>query len=127
MLNAILCLLRTGCRRHHLPRDRFPPRSTVYKIFRKFQRDGVSETIRSEPHMALPERTAKRPAARLRFSTANRSDRQKSEPQRQSDGFGARKQVMGRKNPRLGRQRRAADAFLTLASMQLALRRLARA
>jgi len=115
MLNAILCLLRTGCRRHHLPRDRFPPRSTVYKIFRKFQRDGVSETIRSEPHMALPERTAKRP------------DRQKSEPQRQSDGFGARKQVMGRKNPRLGRQRRAADAFVTLASMQLALRRLARA
>jgi hypothetical protein len=25
----------------YLPRDGFPPRSTVYNIFRKFQRDGV--------------------------------------------------------------------------------------
>jgi putative transposase len=34
----------------------FPPRSTVYNIFRKFQRDGVWEAIRSELHMALRER-----------------------------------------------------------------------
>jgi hypothetical protein len=27
----------------YLPRDSFPPRSTVYNIFRKFQRDGVWE------------------------------------------------------------------------------------
>jgi putative transposase len=34
-------LLRTGCPWRYLPRDSFPPRSTVYNIFRKFQRDGV--------------------------------------------------------------------------------------
>jgi len=40
-MNAILYLLRTGCRWRYPPRDSFPPRSTVYNIFRKFQRDGV--------------------------------------------------------------------------------------
>ena len=39
-MNAILYLLRTGCPWRYLPRDGFPPRSTVYNIFRKFQRDG---------------------------------------------------------------------------------------
>ena len=40
-MTAILYLLRTGCPWRYLPRDSFPPRSTVYNIFRKFQRDGV--------------------------------------------------------------------------------------
>ena len=44
-MNAILYLLRTGCPGRYLPRDGFPPRSTVYNIFRKFQRDGVWEAI----------------------------------------------------------------------------------
>jgi len=52
-MNAILYLLRTGCPWRYLPRDSFPPRSTVYNIFRKFQRDGVWETIWAELHMAL--------------------------------------------------------------------------
>jgi hypothetical protein len=34
-MNAILYLLRIGCPRRYLPRDSFPPRSTVYNIFRK--------------------------------------------------------------------------------------------
>jgi len=40
-MNAILYLLRTGCPWRYLPRDEFPPRSTVYNIFRRFQREGV--------------------------------------------------------------------------------------
>ena len=40
----------------YLPRDSFPPRSTVYNIFRKFQRDGVQEAIWAELYMALRER-----------------------------------------------------------------------
>ena len=44
-MNAILYLLRTGCPWRYLPRDSFPPCSTVYNIFPKFQRDGVWETI----------------------------------------------------------------------------------
>jgi transposase len=55
-MNAILYLLRTGCPWRYLPRDGFPPRSTVYNIFRKFQRDGTWEAIWAELHMALRER-----------------------------------------------------------------------
>jgi putative transposase len=42
-MNTILYLLRTGCPWRYLPRDSFPPRSTLYNIFRKFQREGVWE------------------------------------------------------------------------------------
>jgi transposase len=55
-MNAILYLLRTGCPWRYLPRDGFPPRSTVYNIFRKFQREGTWEAIWAELHMALRER-----------------------------------------------------------------------
>jgi transposase len=54
-MNAIVYLLRTGCPWRYLPRDGFPPRSTVYNIFRKFQRDGAWEEIWAELHMALRE------------------------------------------------------------------------
>lgn len=57
-MNAIfyLPLPRTGCPWRYLPRDGLPPRSTVYNIFRKFQRDGVWEAIWAELHTALRER-----------------------------------------------------------------------
>ena len=69
--NAILYLLRTGCWRY-LPRDGFPPRSTVYNTVRKFQREGAWEAIWAELHMALRERIGREATPRLRFSTANR-------------------------------------------------------
>src|SRR5215210_4366028 len=55
-MNAIFYLLRTGCPWRYLPRDSFPPRSTVYNILRKFQREGVWEAIWAELHVALRER-----------------------------------------------------------------------
>jgi len=55
-MNALLYLLRTGCPWRYLPREGFPPRSTVYNIFRKFQREGVWEAIWAELHAALRER-----------------------------------------------------------------------
>jgi putative transposase len=54
-MNALLYLLRSGCPWRYLPGDPFPPRSTVYNIFRKFQRDGVWEQIWAEIHMDLRE------------------------------------------------------------------------
>ena len=54
-MNAIFYLLRTGCPWRYLPRGPFPPRSTVYNIFRKFQHDGGWERIWEELHMALRE------------------------------------------------------------------------
>jgi transposase len=47
-MNAIFYLLRAGCPWRYPPRDEFPPRSTVYNIFRKFQKDGVWEAIWEE-------------------------------------------------------------------------------
>ena len=54
-MNAILYLLRTGCPWRYLPRGDFPPRSTVYNIFRKFQRDGVWAGIWDALYPALRE------------------------------------------------------------------------
>jgi putative transposase len=54
-MNAIFYLLRTGCPWRYLPRGAVPPRSTVYNIFRQFQRDGVWERIWEELQMALRE------------------------------------------------------------------------
>ncbi len=55
-MNAILYLLRTGCPWRYLPRDGFPPRSTVYNIFRKFKADGTWEAIWSALYVLLRER-----------------------------------------------------------------------
>ena len=55
-MNAIFYLLRTGCPWRYLPRGIFPPRSTVYNIFRAFQRQGVWEAIWEELRAALRER-----------------------------------------------------------------------
>ena len=55
-MNAILYLLRTGCPWRYLPRDGFPPRSTVYNIFRKFQADGTWNAIWDHLYPMLRER-----------------------------------------------------------------------
>ncbi len=55
-MNAIFYLLRTGCPWRYLPRDGFPPRSTVYNIFRKFQADGTWAAIWAELYILLRER-----------------------------------------------------------------------
>ena len=53
-MNAIFYLLRTGCPWRYLPRGVFRPRSTVYNIFRAFQRGSGSD--REELRAALRER-----------------------------------------------------------------------
>jgi len=55
-MNAIFYLLRTGCPWRYLPPEVFPPRSTVYNIFRAFQRDGAWEAIWEELRAALRQR-----------------------------------------------------------------------
>ena len=58
-VNAIFYVLRTGCPWRYLPRDAFPPRSTVYNIFRNFQKDGVWDAIWRGLHMDLREDVAR--------------------------------------------------------------------
>ncbi len=55
-MNAILYLLRTGWPWRYLPRDGFPPRSTVYNIFRKFQAEGAWDAIWETLYVMLRER-----------------------------------------------------------------------
>jgi transposase len=58
-MNAIFFLLRTGCPWRYLPRGIFPPRSTVYNIFRKFQREGVWDAIWAQLLFALREQAGR--------------------------------------------------------------------
>jgi len=53
---AILYRRLTGCPWRYLPRDGFPPRSTVYNIFCKVRCEGPCEAIRAELHVALRQR-----------------------------------------------------------------------
>ena len=96
-MNAIFYLLRTGCWRY-LPRNSFPPRSTVYNIFRKFLRDGVWEAIWAELHMALRERMAREasPSAAVLDSQSVKSA-EKGAVLTTKWGCDAGKQVKGRK------------------------------
>lgn len=72
-MNAPFYLLRTGCPWGYLPSAPFPPRSTVYNIFRKFQRQGAWKQIWAELHIALRE-AGEREASltQLASSTASR-------------------------------------------------------
>ena len=96
-INAILYLLRTGCRWRHLPRDSFPPRSTVYNIFREFQREGVWEAIWAELHTALRERTGREasPSAAVLDSQSVKSAEKGADDGQV--GYDAGKRVKGRK------------------------------
>jgi transposase len=67
----------TGCPWRYLPCNSFPPRSTVYNIFRKFQRDRLWEAIWAELHMVLRKRLGRRPVPQRQFSIANRSNQRK--------------------------------------------------
>ena len=55
-MNAIFYLLKSGSPWRYLPRHGFPPRSTEYNIFRKFQADGTWEAIWAELYILLRER-----------------------------------------------------------------------
>ncbi|HKD30750.1 MAG TPA: IS5 family transposase [Xanthobacteraceae bacterium] len=97
-MNAILYLLRTGCPWRYLPRDSFPPRSTVYNIFRKFQRDDVWEAIWAELHVALRERMGREasPSAAVLDSQSVKSA-EKGGGKDDQVGYDAGKKVKGRK------------------------------
>jgi transposase len=97
-VNAILYMLRTGCPWRYLPRESFPPRSTVYNIFRKFQCDGVWEAIWAELHMALRERMGREasPSAAVLDSQSVKSA-EKGGGKDGEVGYDAGKKVKGRK------------------------------
>ena len=77
----------------------FPLHSTVYNIFRKFQRYGTWEAIWAELHMALRERMGREasPAAAVLDSQSVKSA-EKGGGRDSQVGYDAGKQVKGRKS-----------------------------
>jgi transposase len=136
-----LLLLRTGWPWRYLPRDSFPPRSTVYNIFRRFQRDGVWEAIWAELHMALRERMGREasPSAAVLDSQSVKSAYGDRQADRRHEGLrrpaappGCRAHFLLVRTQPASRQGlrkpyRHPGHLRSLASIQLALRRLARA
>src|SRR5439155_9352883 len=104
-MNAILYLLRTGCPWRYLPSDSFPPRSTVYNIFRKFQRDGVWEAIWAELHMGLRERMGREasPSAAVLDSQSVKSAEKEKGAILTTSGLRRRQAGEGPQSPRPGR------------------------
>jgi putative transposase len=58
VLDAILYILRTGCQWRYLPSD-FPPKSTVWRYFDRWRRDGILDTIHDP--LRTKVRTAEKP------------------------------------------------------------------
>jgi len=90
--------VRTGCPWRYLPRESFPPRSTVYNIFRKLQCDGVWEAIWAELRMALRGRMGREasPSAAVLDSQSVKSA-EKGGGKDGEVGYDAGKKVKGRK------------------------------
>lgn len=59
VLNAIFYVQRSGCQWEMLPHD-FPPYTTVYKYFRKWQRKGIWQAIHDELRGELREMTGRK-------------------------------------------------------------------
>jgi transposase len=109
-MNTILYLLRAGCPWRYLPREGFPPRTTVYNILGKFQREGTWEAIWAELRMALREQMGREasPSAAVLDSQSVKSPGKGAAKRMQwvtTPQEGERPQ-----DPNLGRHRRTADA-----------------
>jgi len=59
-MNAILYVLRTGCRWDYLPRD-LPPRGTVYYYFAKWSKDGTLNNMLTTLHQKLRVQEGREP------------------------------------------------------------------
>jgi transposase len=95
VVNAILCLLRTGCAWRHMPRE-FPAWQTVYGYFSRWRDDGTNARI----HDALRE-TVRRSEGRKAAPSAGIVDSQSLRGAdtvgRATRGYDAGKKVNGRK------------------------------
>lgn len=94
VVNAIFYLLRTGCSWEMLPHD-FPPYSTVYYDFRRWQRRGLWEQINQVLRQQVRMKQGRSPQASAAIVDSQKglNDGKKGEV----SGFDGGKLVKGRK------------------------------
>ncbi|WP_157072193.1 IS5 family transposase [Picosynechococcus sp. PCC 73109] len=92
--NGIFYLLKTGCQWAYLPKD-FPPSSTVYYYYRKWQRQGVWENINHALRTRCRQAVGKtpEPSVLIADSQSVKTNRKKGDVY----GFDGGKQVKGRR------------------------------
>jgi putative transposase len=61
ILNAIFYVIRTGCAWEMIPND-FPPSSTVYYYFRKWEKKGIWQEINNELRQAVRIQLGRNPS-----------------------------------------------------------------
>jgi transposase len=83
-MNAVRCVLRTGCQWRQLPKD-FPPHSTVYSYFWEWSRYGLLDRI----HHTLLVAAVKPKAGKLRPRCGQESQRHQAQRARQYDRIAA--------------------------------------
>src|SRR5215471_13342363 len=93
VVNAILYLVRSGCRWRMLPKD-FPPWSTVHTWYRRWRKDGTWERINEALRQQVRRQAGRHPSPR---SSAADSQSVKTAPQGGPTGFDSGKKVSGRK------------------------------
>ena len=94
VLNAIFYVQRTGCQWEMLPHD-FPPHTTVYGYFQKWQRKGKWQQIHDQLRSQLREKQGRKPQSTV--APADSQSVKTTEKRGAVYGFDGGKKVKGRK------------------------------
>jgi len=93
IMNALFYLVHTGCQWRELPHD-FPPWSTIYYYFRKYQKNGIWHLIHISTHQDLREQSGKTPEPSAAMID---SQSVKTSQMAETRGFDGNKKIKGRK------------------------------
>jgi len=93
IMNAILYLVHTGCQWREIPHD-FPPWSSVYYYFQKYQKNETWYLIHIATHQNLREQSGKNPEPSAAMID---SQSVKTSQMAETRGFDGNKKIKGRK------------------------------
>ena len=98
LVNGVMYVLSTGCQWRYIPKD-FPPKSTVYRYFWDWSRDGTLDRIHDALYVKCREKSASRPVRALASSIARASRAQKKGGPHRSARLRCRQADQGKEAP----------------------------